>query len=178
MTPQGDPLPFFSAPDPGDIAVGPDGNLWFTEYYQNKIGRITPSGTLTEFPIATPRPRPNTITTCGANLGCRAGSGSRISARRAVCRETNTTSPESMRAQAWPATCRTTAPIWNSDAACAADTGSSVVAAWRARRCNVLVHPICVCVRPAFHVPVDMMVRILDEAGVPPLGAPSTAEPD
>jgi streptogramin lyase len=31
-----------------DITAGPDGNLWFTE--QNKIGRITPQGAITEFP--------------------------------------------------------------------------------------------------------------------------------
>ena len=32
------------------IAEGPDGNIWFTEFNANKIGRITPAGTLTEFP--------------------------------------------------------------------------------------------------------------------------------
>ena len=37
---------------PMGIAAGPDGNLWFTEYQANKIGRITPSGTITEFPLA------------------------------------------------------------------------------------------------------------------------------
>jgi streptogramin lyase len=35
-----------------DIAAGPDGNLWFTEYGQrNKIGRMMPGGTVTEFPL-------------------------------------------------------------------------------------------------------------------------------
>ena len=33
-----------------DLVVGPDGNLWFTETEINKIGRLTPTGTLTEFP--------------------------------------------------------------------------------------------------------------------------------
>jgi virginiamycin B lyase len=33
--------------------AGPDGNLWFTEYLGNKIGRITPAGTVTEFAIST-----------------------------------------------------------------------------------------------------------------------------
>lgn len=48
----------------GDIAVGPDGNLWFTWTsgppgglgnlpWARSIGRITPSGTITEFPIST-----------------------------------------------------------------------------------------------------------------------------
>ena len=35
------------------ICAGPDGNLWFTEPEPNKIGRITPSGTITEFSIPT-----------------------------------------------------------------------------------------------------------------------------
>ena len=34
---------------PYDITVGPDGNLWFTEFYGNRIGRITPTGVVTEF---------------------------------------------------------------------------------------------------------------------------------
>jgi len=33
------------------IKSGPDGNLWYIEEDANKIGRITPSGTITEFPI-------------------------------------------------------------------------------------------------------------------------------
>jgi len=36
------------------ITTGPDGNLWFTETNANQIGRITPSGTITEFPIPAP----------------------------------------------------------------------------------------------------------------------------
>ena len=34
---------------PADITVGPDGDLWFTEESGDRIGRITPSGTVTEF---------------------------------------------------------------------------------------------------------------------------------
>ena len=34
---------------PIGITAGPDANLWFTEFNSNRIGRITPSGTLTEF---------------------------------------------------------------------------------------------------------------------------------
>ena len=45
------------------ITKGPDGNLWFTENFGNKIGRITPSGTITEFPIPTPGSYPFGITT-------------------------------------------------------------------------------------------------------------------
>ena len=36
-----------------DIAAGPEGNLWFSEYHGDKLGRITPSGTITEFPLPT-----------------------------------------------------------------------------------------------------------------------------
>ena len=36
-----------------DIAVGPDGNLWFTDAGQNEIGRITTAGAITKFPVPT-----------------------------------------------------------------------------------------------------------------------------
>lgn len=40
----------------GDITAGPDGNLWFTEAVNGgqsgKIGRITPSGQISEFPLS------------------------------------------------------------------------------------------------------------------------------
>src|SRR5258707_13210346 len=38
---------------PVGITRGPDGNLWFTEYLGNKIGRITTAGVITEFAITT-----------------------------------------------------------------------------------------------------------------------------
>jgi streptogramin lyase/pimeloyl-ACP methyl ester carboxylesterase len=42
---------------PWGIASGPDGNLWFTEYGSNKIGRITTTGVITEFaPTASSSP--------------------------------------------------------------------------------------------------------------------------
>src|SRR5450759_2766897 len=34
---------------PEGITAGPDGNLWFTEFTGNRIGRITPLGVVTEF---------------------------------------------------------------------------------------------------------------------------------
>jgi virginiamycin B lyase len=44
-----------SPSSPGDITVGPDGNLWFTDAQNNAIGRIIPgAGTVTEYGIATP----------------------------------------------------------------------------------------------------------------------------
>jgi VCBS repeat-containing protein len=36
---------------PQYITTGPDGNLWFTEGSKGDIARLTPSGTLTEFPV-------------------------------------------------------------------------------------------------------------------------------
>ena len=36
---------------PNGIALGPDGNIWFTETSGNRIGRITTNGVITEFPI-------------------------------------------------------------------------------------------------------------------------------
>ncbi len=33
------------------IALGPDGAMWFTERAANKIGRIAPDGTITEYPV-------------------------------------------------------------------------------------------------------------------------------
>ena len=45
------PLPSANS-QPSHIAAGPDGNLWFSEEVANQIGRITPAGTITEFPGA------------------------------------------------------------------------------------------------------------------------------
>ncbi|MDQ6943806.1 MAG: hypothetical protein M3169_15000, partial [Candidatus Eremiobacteraeota bacterium] len=47
---------------PSVMTAGPDGNVWFTEEVANKIGRITPSGTVTEFPIPTAGSTPEGIT--------------------------------------------------------------------------------------------------------------------
>jgi hypothetical protein len=38
---------------PYEITAGPDGNLWFTEIQSNKIGRISPTGTISEFSLPT-----------------------------------------------------------------------------------------------------------------------------
>ena len=35
----------------GDIVEGPDKNLWFTDYGNNKIGRVTKTGVVTEYPL-------------------------------------------------------------------------------------------------------------------------------
>lgn len=41
-----------SGTGPESITAGPDGNLWFTEFWSDRIGRMTTGGVLTEFPIA------------------------------------------------------------------------------------------------------------------------------
>ena len=38
-----------AASKPADLALGPDGNMWFTEQSGGRIGRITPSGQVAEF---------------------------------------------------------------------------------------------------------------------------------
>lgn len=38
--------------DPFDIATGPDGATWFTEFYGQRIGRITDRGQITEYTVA------------------------------------------------------------------------------------------------------------------------------
>lgn len=45
-------------PPVGSIARGPDGNLWFTMPNANKIGRATPTGSVTEFALPTARSEP------------------------------------------------------------------------------------------------------------------------
>jgi virginiamycin B lyase len=50
---------------PGGITAGPDGNLWFCANASNRIVRLTPAGTFTEYPIpnAFPLGGPSSITT-------------------------------------------------------------------------------------------------------------------
>jgi streptogramin lyase len=38
---------------PFDIVAGPDGNMWFTEGVFGRVGRVTPTFQLTEFPVPT-----------------------------------------------------------------------------------------------------------------------------
>ncbi len=54
--------------DPMDITTGPDGNLWFTEFLSGSIGKITPSGTITEYPIP-PSPNGGSIWPYGITAG-------------------------------------------------------------------------------------------------------------
>src|SRR5438552_3158673 len=72
----------FELPNPGSglggILVGPDGNLWFNEYNSNQIGRITPSGEITEFALI-PGSGPHYMTIGpDANIWFAAADGNRI----------------------------------------------------------------------------------------------------
>jgi streptogramin lyase len=51
-----------SGSSPWGITAGPDGNLWFTETSAAAIGRVTTSGTITEFPGLTLGSSPRGIT--------------------------------------------------------------------------------------------------------------------
>jgi streptogramin lyase len=42
---------FYVGGTPYDVAAGPDGNLWFTDYVGNQIGRMTPEGSVTRYAI-------------------------------------------------------------------------------------------------------------------------------
>ena len=46
---------------PDGIVSGSDGNLWFTEYHGNNIGRITTAGVFTEFAVPTGASEPEGI---------------------------------------------------------------------------------------------------------------------
>jgi virginiamycin B lyase len=49
-------------PAPQSIVTGPDGNLWFAESSGGKIGKITTSGVITEYPVLIPaKPQLNAI---------------------------------------------------------------------------------------------------------------------
>ena len=49
---------FDAQSDPVSIVMGDDGNLWFTAFFANKIGRITPAGVVTLFPVPTANSEP------------------------------------------------------------------------------------------------------------------------
>src|SRR5260370_25823720 len=46
---------------PTGITAGPDGALWFTEEFKNKIRRITNPRVITEYPNPPPDPHPPAI---------------------------------------------------------------------------------------------------------------------
>jgi streptogramin lyase len=80
--------PHNSVSRPYTIVTGPDGNLLFTESDLGKIGRITPDGTITDFPIPTPGSGPYGITIgADGNLWCQTWSGRKPANARARIRK-------------------------------------------------------------------------------------------
>lgn len=66
MTPAG-ALTVFSFPGGAGhssigIASGPDGNLWFTDFGANQVGRVTTAGAIVEFDLPTASAFPDGIT--------------------------------------------------------------------------------------------------------------------
>lgn len=55
LTTDGVKLRFFPTPSqiswPDYVTKGSDGNIWFSEFYYRQVGRITPAGKITEFPL-------------------------------------------------------------------------------------------------------------------------------
>jgi virginiamycin B lyase len=48
--------------EPNDVTAGPGGNLWFVQQGSSaRVGRMTTSGTLTQYPPPTPVSDPNQI---------------------------------------------------------------------------------------------------------------------
>lgn len=63
ITPSGQ-ITMYQVPDPGRliaVVTGADGNLWYTNFDANLIGRMTPAGVFTDFPILTPSSGPRGI---------------------------------------------------------------------------------------------------------------------
>ena len=46
------PVPTQAYQDPADITLGPDGNLWFSEFGGQMIGRVTPGGSMSEYVVS------------------------------------------------------------------------------------------------------------------------------
>jgi len=66
---------------PRGIAHAPDGNMWFVEFGNNAVARITPTGVITEYPVPTSGSKPRGLTIGpdgnmwfteqgGNNIGC------------------------------------------------------------------------------------------------------------
>ncbi len=42
-------IPAYGMDAPSNVITGPDGALWFTNFYNNTIGRITPAGVVSDY---------------------------------------------------------------------------------------------------------------------------------
>jgi len=60
QTPVEYPIPTSGA-GPSGIALGPDGNMWFTETNASRIGKITPAGVITDYATPTAASNPTGI---------------------------------------------------------------------------------------------------------------------
>jgi streptogramin lyase len=66
---------------PSRITAGPDGNLWFTEPFRfdNRIGRITTAGVITEFQLTSPASPQGIVAGPDGNLWFTEFDGERLS---------------------------------------------------------------------------------------------------
>ena len=62
FTPNGTYTAIDVSGQPTEVAIGRDGNPWFTQYTGNKIGRINADGSISEFTVPTPNSGPYGIT--------------------------------------------------------------------------------------------------------------------
>ena len=54
-------IPWPMSAAPFGMNLGPDGNVWFAEFYEGRVGRITPAGTLTDFALGPGGHRPSDV---------------------------------------------------------------------------------------------------------------------
>jgi len=93
---------------PFGITVGPDGNLWFTELLVNRIGRITPTGTITKFPLpvgASPQgtpPRDFSLDSLGRGAGPGVGGAPRMPVQRPAPPVRGAAGRERTETHGWP----------------------------------------------------------------------------
>jgi len=70
------PLP--AGANPQGITYGPDGNIWFVEYGASKVGRITPTGSVTTYSLSANSDPENIVTGSDGNLWVTESVGNRI----------------------------------------------------------------------------------------------------
>ena len=84
-----DEFPLAPGSGPAGLATGLDGNVWFAEETGNRIGRLTPGGLLTEFPLSVPARRPFGVSPAadGVAFTERAGGIGRITSAGTITEE-------------------------------------------------------------------------------------------
>jgi streptogramin lyase len=68
VTPAGVIQEFPTSGGIASLCLGSDGNIWFTEFSTDKIGRVTPAGVVTEFNVPTANAQPEGIALGTSNL--------------------------------------------------------------------------------------------------------------